>query len=326
MNPRVSIVIEAYNEEQNALAPPSETLQALRRQQFPLDQVEVVLVGSAEQIECWNGLQFEFQGFGAVRLIAVDPSHSHYWELKNQGAQAASANLLAFLDCDGLPAPSWLSTLVSALESGADVSIGPSQYRSSRLNADSAWMLAMALPSWSFTLSRTSSAKTPQPGSLMGHNLGIRRELLLQHSFPTLPRSYGSSMLFFQLARAGARLSYQPEQRVAHGFTFRWWLSRMHFRRGWETYEGRLSDPSWPRIPVLESMKYVEPLLLRTGLVARDARHWFRFGRVLGLGSGRMVLLFPLALGASVAARMAEAAGMYAALLAPNTSASQARF
>ena len=62
------------------------------------------------------------------------------------------------------------------------------------------------------------------------------------------------------------------------------------------------------------------------GLVCRDARHWFRFSRVLGVGRLRALFLFPIALAASFFARTAEMIGMYAALLAPNASRHQARF
>lgn len=36
MTPLVSIIVESYNEEQNGLAPPSDTIDALLRQDFPL--------------------------------------------------------------------------------------------------------------------------------------------------------------------------------------------------------------------------------------------------------------------------------------------------
>ena len=326
MNPRVSIVIEAYNEEQNALAPPIDTLRALRRQPFPMELVELVLIGSPEQIECWDHFHPEFEGFGWVRLLPVDSSRSHYWELKNQGAAAATAPLVAFIDCDALPGPEWLPALVSALENGADVSVGPSLYRSPKLGAESPWMQAVSLPSWSFILAGASSAETPREGALAAHNLGIRRELALAHPFVTLHRSFCSSLLFFELKRAGARFSYNPGQRVAHGWNFRWWLGRMHFRRGWETWEGRSLDPDWPRMPLLEALKYIEPLVLRTALICRDTCHWLRFGRVIGLSRGRVLLLWPLAVCASATARAAETVGMYAGLLAPRSTAWQARF
>src|SRR5262249_46625107 len=151
---------------------------------------------------------------------------------------------------------------------------------------------AAALPSWAFQVARTP---TPQAGALFGHNVALRRDLLLQHPFPMFRRSFSSSVLYFELVRSGAKFAFQPEQKIVHGMNFRWWLFRKHFRQGWETYDGRKADPAWPRIPVLEKVKFIEPPLLRMGLVCRDARHWFRYTRVVGVSRARALYIFPLA-------------------------------
>jgi Glycosyl transferase family 2 len=324
--PAVSVVVEAYNEEANDLAPPDETFQALLKQDFPLEQVELILIGSPQQIAHWQEIYPQWPRFHRVKLLAVDPEHSHYWELKNKAAEYAEGEILGLVDCDGLPGPRWLSSGVAAIRQGADASIGPSLYRTERSTPDSPWMMAAALPSWSFVLAFSSSPADLEANALVGHNLIIRRGLLLQHPFQVQRRSFVSSLQFFELKRAGAKFSYQPGQTTAHGMNFHWWLSRMHFRRGWETYEGRSADASWPRIAALQKLPWIEPLVLRMGLVCRDACHWFRFSRVLGVSRGRAIFLFPLALGASFFARTAEMIGMYAALLAPKASEHQARF
>jgi hypothetical protein len=323
MKPIVSIVVEAYNEEQNGLAPPGEALDGLRCQDFPLEQAELILIGSAQEIEHWKVNYAPcLAAFGAVRTIAASPD-AHYWELKNQGAQVASADIIAFTDCDVLPGVRWLSSAVRAIQDGADASVGPSRYRTAKLGPDSAWMMAAALPSWAFQLARQP---TLQAASLLAHNLVIRRDLLLKHPFPVFRRSFGSSLLYYELIRSGARFSYQPEQSVSHAMNFRWWLGRRHFRTGWETYSARELSPDWPRVRVLRRLPLVEPVVLRMGMVCRDARHWFRFTRVLGLSPAAALRLFPVALAASFCARSAEMAGMYAALFAPKSTEHQARF
>jgi cellulose synthase/poly-beta-1,6-N-acetylglucosamine synthase-like glycosyltransferase len=326
MTPLISIIVESYNEEQNGLAPPSETMEALLRQDFPLERVELILGGSAAQIRIWETMQDNWKSFGAVRFMTVDQANSHYWQLKNQGAAFASGEFLAFIDCDGLPGPHWLPSLYRALQEGADVSVGPSLFRTARFGPNSPVMLAAALPAWSFNLSTASDHGKPQAAALMGHNLGIRRELLLRHPFRQLARSFASSLLFFELRRAGAKFSYQPEQRVAHGVHLWWWIARFHFRRGWETYEGRASDASWPRIRALEKLKIIEPVALRMGLVCRDISHWLRFSKVLGVGGASSVLMFPLVAFASSIARTSEMVGMYAWLFARRATEHQARF
>ncbi|HTW65675.1 MAG TPA: glycosyltransferase [Bryobacteraceae bacterium] len=326
MKPLVSVVVEAYNEEVNALAPPDDTLQALLKQDFPLEQAELILIGSESQIAQWNVIYADLPRFQRVKMLTVDPEYSHYWHLKNKGLECAEGDIVALIDCDALPGMRWLSSGVGAIRDGADASVGPSVYRTKTLPPDSPWMMAASLPSWSFALAFTSSSTDLRANALMAHNLVIRRSWLLQHPFKTFRRSFPSSLLFFELQRAGAKFSYQPEQRVAHGMNFRWWLSRFHFRRGWETYAGRDANASWPRIGALENLPWIEPVLFRIGLVLRDARHWFRFSRVLGVSRPKAILLFPLALTASFFARTAEMVGMYAALIAPKASEYQARF
>ncbi len=326
MTPTVSVVVEAYNEEANALAPPDDTLQALLAQDFPLQETELILIGSARQNEHWRKIYADWPRFLRVRLLTVDQDNSHYWQLKNQAVEYAEADILALIDCDALPGPNWLSSGVNAIRAGADASVGPSLYRTASLASDSPWMMAAALPSWSFALGFNSTARELRANALMAHNLIIRRAWLLRYPFETVTRSFVSSLQFFRLKRAGVQFSYQPQQRVAHGMSFQWWLSRMHFRRGWETYAGRSADPSWPRIAMLEKLPWIEPVVLRMGLVGRDARHWFRFSGMLGVSRTRAILLFPIALVASFSARIAEMIGMYAALWAPKASEHQARF
>jgi len=326
MRPLVSVVIEGYNEEATALAALPDTMGALGEQDFPLEQVELVLLGSRQQTEHWKTLIPAAHHFLRIEMIAVNPEDCHYWRLKNIGATFAKGEIVAHVDSDAHPGPQWLASLVKGIQSGAGVSVGPSLYRTKRQTCDSPWMLAAALPSWSLMIARTASCEAPRARCLMGHNVAMRREVSRQHSFPTAKRSYSSVLLFFELVRSGVNIAFEPEQKVAHSMSLRWWLGRRHFRTGWETYIARGTDPDWPRIPALERIPLLEPIVLRMGLVFRDALDWSRFSRVVGVSPTRSVLLFPLALVASFAARAAEMVGMYAALFAPRATEQRARF
>jgi len=325
MKPLVSIIVEAYNEEHNALAFHSDTVDALFEQGFPLDRVELIFIGSAGQIDHIEATHPEWRAFYRVSLVTADRDHTHYWQLKNKAATLTAGEIVAFADSDVRPGPRWLSTIVSGIRNGADVVVGPSQYRTQRLGPDSPWMLAAALPTWGFVLAGSGRREPPQANSLLSHNVALRRDTLLEHPFRPAHRSFNSSLLYFELVRAGAKVVYQPAQQVAHGMTLRWWL-RLHFRRGWETYIGRDSDPSWPRLPIPSKLKAIEPVALRMGLVFRDSRHWFRYRRVVGVSRMRAIRLFPLVLLTSFAARSLEMAGMYAALIRPRWAEHLARF
>jgi len=326
MKPLVSVVVEGYNEEATALSRLPDTVGAMLEQDFPLDRVELILLGSPRQTEHWKTLNPGGQSFYKVKMIPVNSEDCHYWKLKNMGGTFAEGEIIAHIDSDSLPGPHWLSSLVRGIESGADVSVGPSLYRTVRQTPESPWMVAAALPSWSQVVARTSNGGEPRAGSIMGHNVALRREVFQQHPFRTPHRSFCSVLMYFELARSGVKISFQPEQKVAHSVTLRWWLGRKHFRTGWETYIGRSADKDWPRMAALEKMKIIEPVVLRMALVVRDARHWFRFAPVVGLSRARTVLLFPVAVLASLAARTAEMVGMYAVLFAPKSTEYQARF
>src|SRR5271154_2351094 len=181
MKPIVSVVIEGYNEEANALAPLDDTIRALVKQKFPLEQAELILIGSREQIALWKSAYADLPRFQRVKMLSAEPENSHYWQLKNTGVESAEGETVALADCDAPPGPYWLSSGMKALSEGADASVGPSQYRSSRMSPDSAWMMAAALPSWSFSLDRCSTPNKLQAASLLAHNLIIRRNILLEY-------------------------------------------------------------------------------------------------------------------------------------------------
>jgi len=326
MKPLISVVVEGYNEEATALSRLPDTVGALLQQDFPLDRVELVLLGSPQQTEHWKTLNPGGQSFFQIKMIPVGPEDCHYWTLKNIGGRYAEGEILAHIDSDSLPGSHWLSSLARGIQSGADVSVGPSLYRTVRQTPDSPWMIAAALPSWSQVVARNSNGREPRAGSIMGHNVALRRDVFLQHPFRTPRRSFSSVLMYFELVRAGVKISFQAEQKVAHSMTCRWWLGRKHFRTGWETYLGRSADKDWPRVPALEKMKIVEPVVIRMGQVCQDARHWFRFAPVVGMSRARTILFFPVAVLASFAARTAEMVGMYAVMFAPKSTEHQARF
>lgn len=326
MKYRVSLLMEAYNEEQNALTDRCPVVAALLQQDFPLDQVEFVLLGSPEQLEPWQTIPPEWNKFGRVRLAPMPSAESHYWEQKNFGANVADSDIIAFIDSDAIPEPTWLSALVSGIESGADASVGPSMYQCEGHGPHSPLMLAAASISWGFVLSRSSRPGHPMAASLLGHNCGIRRETALRIPMRTDRGSFQSSVFYFDLVQHNAKVVYQPEQRAAHGINLVWWLSRRHFRTGWESYDSRKSHPLWPRLRWLEKLPWIEPIVMRGGMVPRDTLHWFRYRRVVGVGAAQAWLMLPLIVVTSAAARISEMAGMYGRLFFPEATRHQARF
>src|SRR4051794_20297063 len=93
--PRVSVIVEGYNESID-LGAIDSTVEALRRQCFPLGDVEVILLGTTGQVAAWRERLAGEHTFHGVQYIAADDCH--YFELKNMGADTAAGEIIAFTD------------------------------------------------------------------------------------------------------------------------------------------------------------------------------------------------------------------------------------
>lgn len=313
--PLVSIVLEGYTEPRTN-GSVIDAMEELSRQDFPLDQVEVILVGSSEQVNQWRNLFPRWTSTFPVK--AVEANNAHYYELKNSGAQMASGEILAFTDSDNSLHPRWLSAIVESVRNGADVVAGPVLFRShSGLAPDHALMQGAASISFGWIVGKSQDRQPPPAVGFLGNNVAFRVDTF--HRFPfriDLGRTCAPSLLFSTLTDAGRRIVLQPKQQVAHVFSWRWWLLKFHFRIGYEVYLLRRLDKSYPNRWIART-KVFEPLITMGWHVLLDIPRWFRVSSLLQISPSRRVMLLPVVIAMSVAARTAEMAGMYATLLAP---------
>lgn len=316
---RVSVIVEGYNEAVTN-GSVEDTLAALRDQTFPLKEVELILVGSAAQARRWEAAHGGTEPFGRVLAVAADGAH--YYALKNLGADAASGDLLALTNSDVRPEPGWLAALVGGLERGADVVCGPGLFaRPNDRHQGRALMQAAASVSWGWIVGPILQDGEIAARGFTGHNVGFRAEVLRRHRYRVdLGRLLASTFLFRVLAREGAVIRFQPEQRTVHRFSWGWWLRRLHFRKGYEAVAARQLDSTHPRRWLLR-LGLLDPLLTTAWHVVVDLRQWARFSQALGLGWPRRVSLAPVVLVLSLLARAAGLAGMYARLLGSETAA-----
>jgi glycosyltransferase involved in cell wall biosynthesis len=315
--PRVSVVIEGYNESLD-LGSADDTIAGLLQQDFPLDQVEVVLVGSPAQIAAWRARWGSSTAF--FRVVAVAAEGAHYYALKNEGVRHASAEILALIDSDARPEPGWLTALVEAIEGGAEVSAGVTLFRGEHgLDPSHPLLQAAASISWGFVVPRSADPAAP-PAGFLSHNVGFRAATFRRHAYRTdLGRTCAGSFLFEALRASGARIEFAPRQRVAHVFSLGWWVLRLHRRFGYEVLLLRRLDGTqkhgWlARVPW---MPWLEPPLTTVWHVALDAPRWLRFARAAGVPRGRRVVLLPLVLALSCLARGGEMLGMLQTIAAP---------
>ena len=307
--PRVSVVIEGYNESRD-LGSAGDVMTALLRQDFPIGAIEVILVGSREQAAAWRARWGTGTPF--ARVLAVEADGAHYYALKNEGARHATADVLAFLDSDACPEPGWIGALVGAIERGADVSAGITLFRGDDgRSPDEALLQVAAAISWGFVVPRRGGPGAP-PAGFLSHNVGFRAATFRRHAYRTdLGRTCAGSFLFASLRDAGERMVLEPRQRVAHVYALGWWVTRLHRRFGYEVLLLRRLDAGSTRLG------WLAPPLTMLWHVVLDLPQWWRFGRVAGIPLGRRVALLPLVLPMSLLARGGEMVGMAQTLAAP---------
>lgn len=311
--PGVSVVIEGYNEshDQGAI---DDTLIALSRQTYPLSRVNLVLVGSTDQVAGWQERFADPAPFASVRAIAADGAH--YYALKNIGAGLAADGIIAFTDSDVKPNPEWLSAIAQTLRT-ADVSVGISRFQ----GTDEATMAAAcrrvaSAITYGWIIGRSPSGElTPQ--GFLAHNVAFRASAFRAHAYGVdHGRTCGSMLLYRDLKQAGLRVALQPRQQAAHYFTWGWWLRKFHYRAGYEVFQVRRLDRTYPN-RWISRFGMLEPIVTMFWHAAFDLRQWFRYTTAIGMHPLQRVVLLPVLVPLSLAARASEMAGMHAAIKSP---------
>jgi glycosyltransferase involved in cell wall biosynthesis len=121
MSVLVSIVIATRN-RQGLLA---QTLDALRRQTWPADRLEIVIAdnGSTDGTAAMLAAVASRTAHPRFQVVSVDRPGKSY--AVNAGLARARGDIVVLTDDDVLPAPEWVARIVSALEeTGADFLAG----------------------------------------------------------------------------------------------------------------------------------------------------------------------------------------------------------
>lgn len=311
--PAVSIVIEGYNEshDQGAI---DDTLAALSRQAYPLSRVHLVLVGSDRQAAEWQKAFATPEPFGSIRAVAAPDAH--YYALKNIGAALAGDGIIAFTDSDVKPDPEWLPAIAETLQD-ADVAVGVSRFQGTDARTPGARLRQVASAiTYAWILGRTGD---PAPQGFLAHNVAFRTEIFRAHRYGVdHGRTCGSMLMYRDLKASGLRIALQPRQQAAHYFTWGWWLGKFHYRAGYEVFRVRRLDAAYPH-RWIRRLHLLEPLVTMFWHCAHDLRQWFPYSRIIGVPAALRVLLLPVLVPLSLAARGAEMIGMYATIASPET-------
>ena len=309
--PLVTVVVEGYNESQD-LGAASNTIEALSNQDGPVDRVELILVGTSEQVASWGDVAAIDHPFHSLRTLPLDDAH--YYELKNGGADVARGEIIAFTDSDVMPQRHWLRSIVDGIDEGADVTVGLSLFKSS-----DGWNHALpsrqvaASITWGWVVGKGRGSAA----GFMDHNVAMRAAVAREHPYRTeFGRVVASPLLYRTVANAGRRVVLQPLQQVIHYHDWRYWLTSLHFRYGFEVYRLRRLDPDYPNQWISRTGP-LEPLVTWAWHVLLDVPRWLRYSSRLGLPLRRRLGLLGMLVPMSVAARGMECLGMYATMVAP---------
>jgi glycosyltransferase involved in cell wall biosynthesis len=306
--PKISVLIEGYNDSLD-LGSALETVKSIGEQNYPLDQVEIILTGSETQAARWKEALAEERRFFDVKVLGVE---ANYHRLKNLAAEMAAGDILAFTDSDVLVDQGWLAAIARGIENGADLVAGVSLFRYGDGSPDRFGLLTAASSvSWGFI-----AGDAPQSArGFLSHNVGFRRSAFERIRYrEDLGRTCAGSFLYEAAVRSGLNIRFQSDQRALHTFTWRWWITRLHTRFGYEIFLLRRLNPSaqhaWTR-----HLSLVEPLATMAWHVALDLPQWFRYSKHFGWRWPRRVAYLPQVCAVSILARSAEAFGMYSTIV-----------
>lgn len=114
MNPKISVVVAAYNEEK--LLP--RFLESLQKQTYPHDAFEIIIVnnGSTDRTE-QVAKKFHVRVYPYTEIQGCSASRAY-------GADHAKGSILAFTDADSVAPSDWLSKIDTAFQGDSVVCIG----------------------------------------------------------------------------------------------------------------------------------------------------------------------------------------------------------
>jgi Glycosyl transferase family 2 len=182
------------------------TLAGLARQDFA-EAAEFLLI---ESLELVPKIPFDLKTIlPSLRVVASPETYA--CALKNEGARAASADLVALLDGDCTPDSAWLRCLVEATRQHPEVAVvsGRTTY-GTRTFLDR----VMGLIARSYL----DEGRTAPTRHITINNCVFRKSVLLSHPFPPETASHTSLLQTEEILRGGGRLLFEPGMRVVHAY------------------------------------------------------------------------------------------------------------
>jgi len=221
--PRVSVVLETDSVEGYDVITIRDCLDALARQSYPRELIEVVVVdgGKVAGLESIVG-----EVFPAAVIVKLPGGRK--FEQKNAGMKVATGDIVAFLDSDCAPARDWLSTVVRELAKAPPEVAGVQG-----ITVLSDGFLSRELSA--FFYGTRTGADDRHSARLLTDNCALRREIAQRFAFEHASFStVADSLLLKRLTRDGYRILLCDEIRMVHSYPdsawdrLRWVLTRAY--------------------------------------------------------------------------------------------------
>lgn len=207
--PFASVVIAARNEAGFI----GDCLKGLTSQTYPADRYEVLVVDDGSTDGTMQVVTRFATAYPNVRCIEATDAFRHMAAKKrplSEGIRAARGRIILTTDADCSVPPTWISGMVSQLETGADVVIGFSQVKA----AGEPLTPAERIQAFDFLALMSASAGAANLGvplAASGQNFAYRKALFDRvNGFEAIAHCpSGDDVLLLQLfRRAGARISF----------------------------------------------------------------------------------------------------------------------
>lgn len=210
----ISVVVETWN----IASEPASVEALLRTLSSQVDGAELVIthVGIAEPTRADLAALVHCP----VTWVELSPD-AGYYDHKNAGFDASTGGVVAFIDGDCAPVPSWLAAITAPLAHGARVVAGATSY------AGPLAPLANELDFPYFDgesprrkFAATSGVLAPTVRNFFANNVAFERSTFAERRFPTIaPMFHGQcQVLALQLLAAGIPIAYAPTARVTHAW------------------------------------------------------------------------------------------------------------
>lgn len=274
MRPSVALILETNNlrgatEPARVVKSIERLLQHLSAQAFPVrDLAEVVLTHDGLEEEHEAALEAALGR--PIRFVSIAPD-TGYYEAKNQGFDATTADIVAFGDADCWPDAAWLARLLAPFfeDARTEVVAGRTTYRDDLLGIAATSIDFMYFPS---PLGEGATR------NFYANNVAFRRDVFAARRYLPAEGIYRGhcQKLGMRLAADGVRVRFEPSAHTTHRFPdSAAELFRLRLLRGADTVEitphlGRAYlPPQWRWLSSLGPLSPLGVLAARLGFSAR---------------------------------------------------------